>query len=188
MDPNYNLAWLFTNEVSQRRFIAVAAEAFEELIANQTEYTSSVIYGPVNLSDREDDGPPQAFDLSGLLNQIEPEKSYISKEHSHRFVSTFFKDISTTAQPEHILTWVVLVIFFVCPRLRKRVAENTEPALLKYFDDFSRRFTLRLCGNLVHKRERKEERSQVKTEALSPFEIVISERILFDFIRSSPPG
>lgn len=188
MAHTFNLASLFYDEVAQRRLIATAATAFDELMTNHQNYTSSVIYGPTNLPDYDDDKAPQALDLSGLLGSITPETSYISKEYSHSEVSKFFKEINATAQPYAVLTWVVLVIFFICPRIREIVAENTEPALYTpYFDNFEERFTVYLCGILVHKRDRKEDRSQIKTEALHPLQMTYKERLFFDFLRSSPP-
>ena len=191
MAHSLNLASLFYNEVAQRRLINIAYEAFDKMMTNHQNYTSSVIYGPVALPDYEENASKQALDLSGLLSSVAPETSYISKEYSHLTVSKFFQEINTTAQPRVVLTWVVLVIFFVCPRIRDLVAESTEPALYKpYFENFEERFTVFLCGILVHKRERKggkEDRSQIKTEALSPLEIVMKEMEYFDFLRSSPP-
>ena len=190
MAQNFNLARLFNDEVCQRRLINIASEAFDEMMTNHQNYTSSVIYGPVHLRDYKDDSLKQALDLSGLLNTISSETSYISKEHSHSVVSKFFEEINTTAQPDVVLTWVVLVLFFVCPRIRDLVAKDTEPALNEYFKNFEQRFTVFLCGILVHKRERKggkEDRSQIKTEALSPIDIVLKEKEYFNFLRSSPP-
>lgn len=188
MNPDYNLAYLLENPISQRRFIAEAAAGFDELVGSQTKYSSSVIYGPVDFSDDEEEPAPQAMDLSGLLSQTANDTSYISIEHCHKKVKAFFDDINARSQPCAVLTWVVLVILFVCPRLREIVCENTEPALfVPFFDDYEKRFTVSLCGILVHKRERKEERSQIKTEALSPFEIVLQELANFHRIRTSPP-
>lgn len=96
--------------------------------------------------------------------------------------------LNTQNQSGHVRMWNVLLLLYVCPKLRDLVCENTEPALaIPYFENFEKRFTVALCGILIHKKERKEDRSQIRTEARPPLDIVIDERMRFDFIRSSKP-
>lgn len=184
-DRRYNLANLFYDEHCQRHMISVAARELQRLVEAQTEYSSAVIYGPMRKANTTE---PSQCDLGGLYNKVTADPDYISLEYSYNHIKDFLFEINTSQQSYIVLTWVVLLFLYVCPRLRDIVAENTEPALfVPYFEKFETRFTVALCGKLIHKRDRKEDRSQIKIEAKPPIDIVLSERMRFDFIRSSPP-
>jgi hypothetical protein len=167
----------------KRRTIDMMIEEYREL--SKHPYCPSTVYGK-HPQVQKDKKQRCSADLGSILSELNPKKDYMNVDFNMSCIETFLSWAKTSA-PTFVLTWVMLVFLYVCPKLRDVVMEHTEPAIgSTFFETFEERFEAGLCGILVHRKERKEERSQLKVTAKTPFEIVLDQLLYYEFIRTSP--
>ena len=76
------------------------------------------------------------------------------------------------------LTWGVLSVIYVSDDAKRVISSYTHPTIAtSYFNGFNQRFEMDLCGQLQHIKLQK--RSKLLRQAKMPFEIVLSEWILY---------
>jgi len=177
-----HLGSILHDDDAKRRLIDMMLGEYRKLV--KEPYCPATIFGTIQSANKSK-RMRCSLDLGSILSQINPSEDYISVDFNMSCIESFLSWAKTEAR-SFVLTWVILIFLYVCPKLRDTVMENTEPSIgVRYFKDFEERFDVALCGILVHRKERKEERSQLKVAAKTPFNIVIDELLLYDFIRTS---
>lgn len=188
----FNLYNLFYNDVSKRAFISRVGEGFKELYEAAKPYTPLIIHGPIpkpkDDSDKDFRPPTAGVNLGAILKNTTTPNDYISPEFNYNTIQHNIFWAISEATSSHALTWIVLSLLYVCPESRKLVEEQTEPTLaIPYFEKFEERFEFARYGILIHKTDRKEERSCLNVAAKTPLSYLLDEILFFDFIRSSAP-
>jgi hypothetical protein len=193
MSNKLNLRNLIYNTAHQLELVARMKTEYRLLYESDHPY-SCIFYGEQqNDIDRTEDldtvvPKSSTVDLGSLLSHTNEDPNYISPDFTYNFIKQWLDWVTTENKSSFVLTWFVFSMFYVSPRLRELVCENTEPALAApFFENYSERFSVKLCGVLIAKKDRKDDKSRLRVTALTPLEIVVSERLRFDTIRASEP-
>ena len=126
--------------------------------------------------------------LGDVLRPVEKPEWYIEVESLGKRLLPFLDWLVCENTCELNFVWQMLMFMYTSPEFRRRIQENTEPALYSgYFDKFMKRMTHFLCGNVEAKKNKKRARTNVAKDenSLAPIQIVLEERLFFSTLQKS---
>lgn len=144
------------------------------------------VRGTSNQKQRTSQKKKKTVCLSDVVYDPSIQPDYMSLSHSIRVITTNLR--WGAHQPStHVLTWMVLSLMYISPRVRAKISEHTEHGLAKwFFHEFETRFTSVLCGRVVTSGKKgKSKKNKTIYPAYTPTQIVTDFRIFFYQLQTS---
>jgi hypothetical protein len=186
-----NLHSLLYNDKAKRQLFGIMADEFRRMHATvKSTYDPSLIYQSVDAEPMPPVQSKQVRDktLATILQEITPSTSHISLSSLTQFIIKNLQWAATECTSKIVLTYYVLVMFYISPQLRSMVMANSERGLAEsWFYGFEERMTRAMCGTTDAEDDApKGQPTSVIDACHTPIEIVLNEWRRFDICQTTP--